>query len=105
MRCELNYSPQFLDDLVQIGEYIETRFFDPAAAVRITEGILNTTDILAEFPEKGAVVYLPGGADSGYRYVVFEHYLAVYAIRHDSVYVTRAIHVKQDYLRVLFSSR
>ena len=102
MRYKLNYSPAFLDDLYQIGDYIESQFFNPAASERITNGIVDATDILAEYPETGARIFLPGGQDSGYRFVTFEEYLAVYQIRFNEVYIARAVHEKQDYMRVLF---
>ena len=102
MRNKLNYSPEFLEDLYRIGEYIESRFCDPAAAERITNGIMDATDIPAEYPETGARVFLPGGIDSGYRFVIFEAYVAVYKIRPEGVYVARAVHAKQDYMRLIF---
>ena len=38
MSYKLNYSPAFLENLYQIGDYIETQFHDPAAADRIICG-------------------------------------------------------------------
>ena len=102
MSYKLNYSPAFLEDLYQIGDYIETQLQNPAAADRVTGGIMDATDVLAEFPETGARVFLPGGLDSGYRFVVFEDYLAVYQTRFQEVYIVRASNKRQDHLRVLF---
>ena len=102
MRYKLNYSPAFLNDLYQIGDYIEIQYQNPVAADRITGGIMDATEVLAEFPETGAKVLLPGGLDSGYRFVVFEDYLAVYQIKFQEVYIVRAINKRQDYMRVLF---
>lgn len=102
MRYEIHYSPEFLNDLFEIGDYIESQFRDPDAADRITNGIVDATDVLAAYPETGARIFLPGGLDSGYRFVVFRGYLAVYRIQPGGVYVARAVHEKQDYMRVLF---
>ncbi len=102
MRYNVNYSPEFLDDLFRIGDYIESQFYNADAADRITNGIMDATDVLEEYPETGAKIFLPGGLDSGYRFVVFEDYLAIYQIRFNEVYIARAVHVKQDYMRVLF---
>ena len=102
MRYKLNYSPEYMEDLLRISDYIEVQFHDPDAADRITEGIVDATDILAEYPESGARIFLPGGLDSGYRFVVFQGYLSIYQIRYGEVYVARAIHEKQDYMRILF---
>ena len=102
MRAKVNYSPEFLNDLFRISDYIESQFYDPDAADRITSGIVDATDHLADFPESGAPIFLPGGLDSGYRFVIFQGYLAVYQIRFDEVYVARAVHEKEDYMRILF---
>ena len=68
MEFKLNYSPKFLDDLLAIGDYIELQLFNPSGAVRITNGIMDATDILAKYPETGARIFLPGGLDlSTYR--------------------------------------
>ena len=102
MEFELKYSPKFLEDLLSIGDYIELQLSNPSGAERITNGIMDATDILAKYPETGAKIFLPGGLDSGYRFVVFEDYLAVYQIRVGEVYIARAVNVKKDYMRVLF---
>ncbi len=102
MDNKLNYSPKFLEDLLTIGDYIEYQLFNPSGADRITNRIMDATDILAKYPETGAKIFLPGGLDSGYRFVVFEDYLAVYQIRVGEVYIARAVNVKKDYMRVLF---
>ncbi|MBQ3303990.1 MAG: type II toxin-antitoxin system RelE/ParE family toxin [Clostridia bacterium] len=102
MRYRINYSPEFLNDLFEIGDYIESQYQNPQAADRITDGIVDATDILAEYPETGARIFLPGGLDSGYRFVIFQGYLAVYRIQPGEVFVVRAVHEKQDYMRILF---
>lgn len=102
MEFKLHYSPKFLEDLLTIGDYIELQLFNPSGAERITNGIMDATNILAKYPESGARIFLPGGLDSGYRFVVFEDYLAVYRIRPDEVCIVRAVNVKQDFMRELF---
>jgi len=102
MRYRINYSPEFLNDLFEIGDYIESQYQNPQAADHITDGIVDATDILAEYPETGARIFLPGGLDSGYRFVIFQGYLAVYRIQPGEVFVARAVHEKQDYMRILF---
>ncbi len=102
MRYRINYSPEFLNDLFEIGDYIESQYQNTQAADRITDGIVDATDILADYPETGARIFLPGVLDSGYRFVIFQGYLAVYRIQPGEVFVVRAVHEKQDYMRVLF---
>ena len=102
MQYKLSYSPAFLEDLYQIGDYIGTQLQNPAAADRIMSGIMDATDVLAEFPETGTKVFLPGKLDSGYRFIVFEDYLAIYQIRFQEVYIIRTINRRQDDMRILF---
>ena len=40
MRYRINYSPEFLNDLFEIGDYIESQYQNPQAADRITDGIV-----------------------------------------------------------------
>lgn len=102
MRYKINYSPEFLADLFEIGDYIESQLQNPQAAERVTNGIVDATEVLADFPETGAKIFLPGGLDSGYRFVSFQGYLAIYRIRAGEVYLARAVHEKLDYMRALF---
>lgn len=102
MRNSVYYSPELLNDLFEIGDYIESQLRNPAAADHITGGIVDATEILASHPETGARLFLPGGLDSGYHFVIFQGYLAVYRIQSGEVYIVRAVHEKQDYMRVLF---
>ena len=102
MHCNVHYSPEFLNDLDEIADYIVSEFCDPAAAERITNGIVDATEILEEYPESGRKVFLPNGMDSGYRFVVYREYVAVYRFERNEVFVARAINTRQDYMRILF---
>lgn len=97
-----HYSPEFQNDLDNIADYIVSEFCDPDAAERITNGILNATEILAEYPESGRKVFFPNAMDSGYRFVVYRDYVAVYRFEWNEVYVVRAVNTRQDYMRELF---
>ncbi len=102
MRYNVHYSPEFLNDLDNIADYNVSEFCDPAAAERITNGIVDATVILEEYPESGRKVFLPNGMDSGYRFVVYRDYVAVYRFEWNEVYVARAVNVRQEYMRILF---
>ena len=65
-------------------------------------GILDAAERLADFPESGKRVFLPGGLDSGYRFLVFESWVVVYRIWRQEVQVARVIPAALDYMRVLF---
>ncbi len=102
MQYRVDYSPEFLRDLDDIWMYIYEKYQNPASAERITDGIVDATEILFTFPYSGQVVYLPGGMDSGYRMLVFEDYVISYRVLQDAVQVARVVHSLQDYMRVLF---
>ena len=102
MRYRVDYSPEFLRDLDEIWMYICREYQDLNVAERITNGIVDTTEILSAFPYSGQTVFLPGGMDSGYRILVFENYVISYRVLQDSVQVARAVNSFQDYMRLLF---
>ena len=102
MKYRVDYSPEFLRDLDEIWMYIYEEYQKPDSAERITDGIIDTTEILHTFPYSGQVVYLPGGMDSGYRMLVFENYVISYRVLQDVVQVARVVNSLQDYMRVLF---
>ena len=101
MGYNVRYSPEFLNDLDDIADYIAVEY-GADAAERITNGIVDAADILAEYPESGQKVFLPNGIDSGYRFVMYGNYLAVYRFQFNEAYVVRAVRTRQDYMRVLF---
>ena len=100
--AEVRYSSRFLKDLQYIEDYISNQLMNPDAAIKTIDGLLSSTDELAEFPKRGKTLYLPDGTETGFRAVFFKQYMAVYRISGDEVQVARAVHTSQDYLRKLF---
>lgn len=74
-----------MDDLDAIWDYVEEKLYNPDAARRIVNGIMDRIDLLAEFPESGAKLVFENGLESGYRFVPFENYLVFYRFRADHV--------------------
>ena len=99
---EVRYSSRMLKDLQYMEDYIANQRMNPDAAIKTIDGLLSSTDELAEIPERGKPLYLPDGTETGYRPVFVKQYLAVYRISGDEVQVARAVHTSQDYLRKLF---
>ena len=102
MQYRVEYSPEFQRDLDDIWSYIVSEFKNVDTAERIIDGILDATEILFTYPFSGQQVFLPGGMDSGHRILVFEAYVIVYRVLHNSVQVVRAVHSSLDYMRVMF---
>ena len=99
MPYKVHFSPQFNRDLVEIWNYISVEYKDPELADQITDGLITESEALEVFPMRGSKVLLPTGMDTGYRFVMFKGYLSLYRIQGEEVYIARAVHEKQDYLR------
>ena len=102
MKFQVDYSPEFERDLDEIWTFIVSEYQNVQAADRIANGIIDATEILFSYPLSGQKVILPGGMDSGYRILVFEAYVIVYRVLHNTVQVSRVVHSSIDYMRVLF---
>lgn len=103
MQNKIIYSPKALHDLDAIWDYIESELCNPIAAQHIVDGITNSVDALASFPESGTKLVFDNNLDSGYRYVIFQNYLVFYRLRQTHIiYVDRVIYRGRDYMRLLF---
>lgn len=102
MKNKIHYSRQAQNDLEDIWEYITLELRNPIAAEATVNGIMDAVDNLKIFSETGAILHLPNGLNSGYRFVQYENYLAFYRISQNDVFVDRVIYSKRDYMRILF---
>lgn len=103
MRNKLEYSPKAQKDLDDIWDYIEHKLYNPDAARRVVNGILDRIDQLGDFPKTGAELEFSDGIRSGYRFVIFEKYIIFYRIGAESViYIDRILYGARDYWQILF---
>lgn len=103
MRSKIKYSPKAQKDLDDIWDYIEGTLYNPDAALRIVNGIMDRIDKLADFPESGTSLEFADGLKSGYRFVLFENYIAFYRISANNVvYIDRVLYGARDYKKILF---
>ena len=100
--ARIEYSPVAIQDLEQIGDYIEQEYMNPIAAFNTVSGIQDTIDNLSIFPLMGAQLSSSAGVVTDYRFLVCGNYLAFYRTYEDIVYIDRVIHGKRDYLAILF---
>lgn len=103
MNLKISISPEAVMDLDEIWDYIANVLKNPIAADRTINGILDKTDMLAEQPEIGTRLFFSDELNSGYRYVIYNNYLAFYRISADTVYIDRVIYGKRDYMKLLLS--
>jgi len=99
---KLRYTPEAISDLQSIKQYIKSTLRNPTAAARIAKMILDCCSALKSFPESGTSISALTGYETDIRMLVCENYIALYRIDDDTVSVARIIHVKQDYMRILF---
>jgi len=79
-----------LDDVEQIVLYINR--FNPAAARRVAQAILDAGDGLCRFPLKGRI----GGEPDTRELVVVWPYVIVYEVEPDAVNILRVWHGAQE---------
>lgn len=102
MTYKVQFSDLAINDLDEIWEYIAYVLKDTVAANNTISGILDKTDLLAEQPEIGTQLFFDNNLFSGYRYVIYNNYLAFYRISSNTVFVDRVIYGKRDYMKILF---
>lgn len=103
MKYNVTYSTDAIRDLDEIWDYIANVLKNPVAAGNIVAGILDKSDLLEEQPEIGTRLFFDNTLDSGYRYVIYNNYLAFYRVSDSTVYIDRVIYGKCDYMKLLFN--
>jgi toxin ParE1/3/4 len=81
-----------VDDLGSIRDYIarDSDFY----AARFVEKILDTVELLMDFPEMGRVV--PEADDINVREILFQNFRIMYRIQRESVHVVAIIRGSRD---------
>ena len=102
MKFKVVFSALAIQDLDEIWDYISDVLKNPIAAENTVNSILDKIDLLEDQPEIGVQLFFDDGLNSGYRYVIYNNYLAFYRIYPDTVYVDRVIYGKRDYMKLLF---
>ena len=99
---EIHFSPEALDDLVKIKEYIEEDLLNPSAAVETIKKIIKSLHILETFPHSGPLLSSIADVKSDYRFIICGNYISFYRVNNDEVYVDRILYSRRDYIRILF---
>ena len=102
MKYKVQYSPEALNDLDEIWEYILLELGNPDAAENVVNKMMDTIDALEDFPERGAPLSSVAEVESDYRFVLSGNYIAFYRVEGKTVQVDRVLYQARDYLRVLF---
>ena len=104
MQNKINYSPEALQDLDDIGDYIAIELSNPQAALRILNIIIEDITLLANNPLMGANLSSITGIASDYRFLVVRNYLVFYRFSNGIIFVDRILYGRRDYLSILLGN-
>ena len=102
MNFILHYSPQSLNDLDEIHEYIQTELSNPSAAIRIVNDIMDAVEKLQDYPNMGTRLSSVSNIQSDYRFLISNNYMVFYRHLGNDVYIDRILYARRNYLRILF---
>lgn len=103
MPGKVEYSPRAIRDLDEIWDYIDKNLGNTDAAQRIVSGIMDSIDSIAAFPKSGPKLIFEDVPESGYRFIVYKHYMDFYRLKpDDTLYVDRIVYGRRDYMSLLF---
>lgn len=100
--AKIRYSAVAIQDLEQIGDYIADTLKSPIAALNTVNKIQDTVDKLADFPFIGSLLSGVVKTETNYRFLVCGNYLVFYRAQTDSVYISRVLYGRRDYMAILF---
>ena len=104
MQNKINYSPEALQDLDDIGDYIAIELSNPQAALRILNNIIEDIALLANNPLMGANLSSITGIASDYRFLVVRKYLVFFRFNNGIIFVDRILYGRRDYLSILLGN-
>lgn len=102
MKKPLVVTPDVIEELEEIKDYISHVLKNPLSADRIVNGILDEIERLSESPELGVNFVSKIGFSTNLRYLVVEKYIVVYRNEEESVRVLHVFYGKRNYLKILF---
>jgi addiction module RelE/StbE family toxin len=100
MAHKIIWSPEAVDDLEAISEYISRD--SQTIAARVIERLLDAVDRLADFPRLGPRIR--EWKRSPYRHVVVPPYRVIYRIETEAVFVIAVVHGARDLKKLMSSS-
>ena len=99
---KVSFSPEAVDDLKGIKQYIKDELCNEQAAKNTVAKILKKVKMLSDFPESGSSLSAIIGFDTDYRYLVSDNYIAFYRIENKNVLIVRILYGRRNYMQILF---
>ena len=101
MEKHIAFTPDAVNDLSDIKDYISRILKNPAAGSRIVNGILDDIEKLSESPELGSSFVSRFGIPTCLRYLVVGKYIVVYRNEESEVRIIHVFYGRRDYLKLL----
>ena len=98
----ISFSPEAVDDLKEIKQYIKDELCNEQAAKNTLAKILEKIKMLSDFPESGSSLSAIIGFDTDYRYLICDNYIAFYRIENKNVLIVRVLYGRRNYMQILF---
>ncbi|NLB41948.1 MAG: type II toxin-antitoxin system RelE/ParE family toxin [Clostridiales bacterium] len=100
--AKIRYSAAAIQDLEVIGDYIASTLKSPIVALNTVNKIQDAVDKLADFPFIGPPLSGVVKTETNYRFLVCGNYNVFYHAQTDSVYISRVLYSRRDYIAILF---
>ena len=100
--ADVKFSPEAIKDLKQTKKYIAEDLCNEIAAENTISKILNDIQILSVFPASGSPLSSIVNIETDYRFLVCGNYTAFYRFEQDTVFISRILYARRDFMRILF---
>ena len=99
----LEYLPIARSDMVEIVEYISKELFNPSAAEKLANEMIQTAQRLTEFPYISPIYHTIKPLKYEYRKLIVKNYILLYYVEENAkkVVVARVVNARRDYERLL----
>ena len=99
---ELKYSEAVSNDLYSIHKYVAYKLKNPTAADRTIRTIMQVIESLVEYPKRGGKLFKYFNLE--YRFLLVNNYVVVYRIKGTTIYITRVLYKRQNFLKLLLEA-
>lgn len=99
---DILFSPEAINDLKEIREYIAMELENDAAAKKVISDIFRKIRTLQTFPEGGKLLSAAVGQETDYRFLVCGNYIAFYRAEDQNVLISRVLYGRRNYMQILF---
>ena len=100
--ADIKFSPEAIEDLNRTKKYIAEDLCNKQAAENTIAKIFENIRLLSDFPASGSPLSSIVNIETDYRFLVCGNYTAFYRYEQNTVYVSRVLYGRRDFMRILF---